>query len=138
MAINKPIEWLQFLQLWREEKYFECHEVLESLWMVSTGDAKWRYQGMIHCAVALHQQRQQNWFGMARQWLRAGVKLSRLPSDQLDDDCLRIWLQTSDAMKADAAMLRPEERDKLRRMRQQLQKLHPSNNQIMSLQDLFL
>jgi hypothetical protein len=131
------LQFLQFLQLWQEEKYFECHEVLESLWMVSTGDAKWRYQGMIHCAVALHQQRQQNWFGMARQWLRAGAKLSRLPYE-LDDDCRRIWSQTSQVVKKNVVMLEPSETAKLRRLRKRLQKNHPSNNQVMSLQDLFL
>ena len=138
MAPNEPLEWLQFLELWREEKYFECHEVLESLWVVSTGDDKWRYQGMIHCAVALHQQRLGNWFGMARQWMRADAKLSRLPSEQLDNDCRRIWLQTFQVVKANTVTLQPEERDKLRRLHQRLQKEHPSKNQILLLQDLFL
>jgi hypothetical protein len=132
-------EWERFLQLWREQKYFECHEVLESLWLVATGDAKWRYQGLIHCAVALYQYQRQNWFGMARQWLRAGAKLSCLPQEEVDADCRRIWLQTCRTVEAAAAKLTDAERARLRRLRCQLENQHPRNNEkIMPLQDVLL
>lgn len=134
---NKSTAWSQFLQFWQEEKYFECHEVLEPLWLASTGDTRWRYNGLIHCAVALHQHRRENWFGMARQWLRAGAKLSRLPQEQLDADCVKIWLQTCRIVGAAAVKLDARERAKLRKLRRQLQGQHPPHNKIMPLQDFF-
>lgn len=138
MLQHESDQWKLFLELWQEEKYFECHEVLELLWVVSAGDAKWRYQGLIHCAVALHQHHRENWFGMARQWLRAGAKLSRLPQEQLDADCLRIWSQTCRIVEAAAGKLSQQECSKLRHLHQQLQKRHPAKNKIMPLQDVFL
>jgi len=137
--LQEADEWERFLQLWREQKYFECHEVLESLWLVSTGDARWRYQGLIHCAVALYQHQRQNWFGMARQWLRAGAKLSCLPQEDVDADCGRIWLQTSQAVEAATAKLTDAERVRLQQLRRRLEKRYPRNNEkIMPLQDVFL
>lgn len=132
-------EWEQFLLLWQEEKYFECHEVLESLWLDAIGDAKWRYQGLIHCAVALYQHQRQNWFGMARQWLRAGAKLSCLPEQKVDADCWRIWLQTSRIVEAAAMRLTEEERARLRQLRFKLENRYPRNNEkIMPQQDVLL
>jgi len=132
-------QWELFLQLWRGQKYFECHEVLESLWLVATGDARWRYQGLIHCAVALYQYQRQNWFGMARQWLRAGAKLSCLPEQKVDAQCWDIWSQTSRMVGAAAARLTEEERARLRQLRRRLKNRYPRNNEkIMPLQDVFL
>jgi len=131
MVQNELEQWMLFLQLWREEKYFECHEVLELLWLKAEGNARWRYQGLIHCAVALHHLQQENWFGMARQWLRAGAKLSHLPQDQRDDVCQQIWSQTCRNVKATAGKLSGLEREKLRRLYARLQMQHPFITQIM-------
>jgi predicted metal-dependent hydrolase len=125
MVQNELEQWLLFLQLWREEKYFECHEVLELLWLNAKGNARWRYQGLIHCAVALHHLQQENWFGMARQWLRAAAKLSHLSTDELDSDCKEIWSQTSLNVEAATGKLSQLEREKLQRLYARLQKHHP-------------
>ena len=139
MVQNEIDQWLLFLRLWREEKYFECHEVLELLWLVSTGDAKRRYQGLIHCAVALYQHQRRNWFGMARQWLRAGAKLSCLPTDMVDVDCRNIWLQTSRIVESATAKLTDAELCRLRQLQQRLENRYPRNNEtIKPLQDVFL
>lgn len=124
-------QWSLFLRLWREEEYFECHEVLELLWLAAEGNARWRYQGLIHCAVALHHMQQENWFGMARQWLRAGAKLSQFPQDQLDDECRQIWMQTCRNVEAATDKLSRLECEKLRRLYSRLQKHQPFNTQIM-------
>ena len=139
MLQDESDQWALFLRLWQKEEYFECHEVLESLWLVAAGDERWRYQGLIHCAVALHQYRRGNWFGMARQWLRAGAKLSHLPQDLVDENCLRIWRQTSGTVMAAADKLNRLERGKLRLLQRKLQNRHPANNnKIEPLQDVFL
>ena len=43
----------EFIRLFNEERFFEAHEVLEELWLVSSGEQKTFYQGLIQCAVAL-------------------------------------------------------------------------------------
>jgi predicted metal-dependent hydrolase len=43
----------EFIRLFNEERFFEAHEVLEELWLVSNGEQKTFYQGLIQCAVAL-------------------------------------------------------------------------------------
>lgn len=68
-------EYSQFWQLWREEKFFECHEVLEELWRQTNGRQKWFYGGLINAAVAVYQHRRGNFWGAARQLTRARVKL---------------------------------------------------------------
>jgi predicted metal-dependent hydrolase len=55
---EKDHRFLEFIQLFNSEKFFEAHEVLEELWLETTGARKQFYQGLIQCAVALaHWQR---------------------------------------------------------------------------------
>jgi predicted metal-dependent hydrolase len=72
---DAPIEYSQFWQLWSEEKFYACHEVLEELWRRTPGRERWFLNGLINCAVALYQHRRRNAVGAARQLLRAQVKL---------------------------------------------------------------
>lgn len=72
---SAPHEYSCFWQLWQEEKFFECHEVLEDLWRATVGPKRLFYNGLIHCAVALYQQRRGNGWGAMRQLRRAQVKL---------------------------------------------------------------
>jgi predicted metal-dependent hydrolase len=72
---DAPIEYSQFWQLWSEEKFYECHEVLEELWRRTPGRERWFLNGLINCAVAVYQHRRGNAVGAARQLLRAQVKL---------------------------------------------------------------
>jgi predicted metal-dependent hydrolase len=43
----------EFIRLFNEGHFFEAHEILEELWLVSHGEQKTFYQGLIQCAVAL-------------------------------------------------------------------------------------
>ncbi len=72
---DDSIEYSMFWQLWHEERFFECHEVLEELWKRTSGSERWFYAGLIHCAVARYQHRRGNAYGACRQWWRATVKL---------------------------------------------------------------
>ncbi|HEX8237182.1 MAG TPA: DUF309 domain-containing protein [Abditibacteriaceae bacterium] len=72
---DAPNEYSQFWQLWSEERFYECHEVLEELWRRTTGKERWFLNGLINCAVAVYQHRRGNAVGAARQLLRAQVKL---------------------------------------------------------------
>ena len=72
---DAPIEYSMFWQLWREERFFECHEVLEELWKRTKTRERWFYNGLIHCAVSIYQHRRGNAIGACRQLVRAQVKL---------------------------------------------------------------
>ena len=76
---DAPREYSQFWQLWREEKFFECHEVLEHLWRATPDESRVFLNGLIHAAVALYQHRRGNAEGAARQLVRAREKLKYPP-----------------------------------------------------------
>jgi predicted metal-dependent hydrolase len=43
----------EFIRLFNHQAFFEAHEVLEALWLETTGEQKLFYQGLIQCAVSL-------------------------------------------------------------------------------------
>jgi uncharacterized protein len=61
------------IQLFNDEQFFECHEVLEEVWMQVSGEQKIFLQGIIQVAVALHHLKRDNLVG-ARRLLDAGTK----------------------------------------------------------------
>ncbi len=71
----------EFWGLWREEKFWACHEALEAIWQRETGPRRTFLNGLIHGAVAIFQHRRGNPNGAARQLLRAQIKLkAHLPA----------------------------------------------------------
>lgn len=74
-----PAEYLRGIELFNAGEYFRCHEVLESIWLVSCGREKLFYQGLIMAAVALYHY-ELGRFGAARTMYRkAKARLERLP-----------------------------------------------------------
>ena len=72
-----PPDLAEFWELWREEKFWACHEALEDVWKLeSDANRKQFLQGLIHGAVAVFQFRRGNFVGAARQYTRARVRLS--------------------------------------------------------------
>jgi len=66
----------EFWELWRQEKFWACHEALEEVWKrESDAPRKQFLQGLIHGAVAVFQFRRGNFVGAARQFVRARVRL---------------------------------------------------------------
>ena len=49
--------FLEGLHLFNEKEYFECHEVIEDLWLKTPSDDEWRdlYKGVIQAAASLYQ-----------------------------------------------------------------------------------
>ena len=43
----------EFIRLFNERLFFEAHEILEELWLETSGEQKLFYQGLIQCAVSL-------------------------------------------------------------------------------------
>jgi uncharacterized protein len=57
--------------------FFECHEILEAVWLEASGEDKIFLQGLIQVAVSFYHLRRRNFAGSSR-LLRAGLeKLSR-------------------------------------------------------------
>lgn len=49
-----PPEYLRGIDLFNAGEYYECHEVLEDIWVISCGQEKLFYQGIIMAAVAFY------------------------------------------------------------------------------------
>jgi len=45
---------LEGLALYHNHDFFRCHDVLEQVWLQTTGPSKAFYQGLIQAAVAFH------------------------------------------------------------------------------------
>ena len=62
------------LQLFNEQEFYSCHDVLEHLW--GFGDLQWRsfYQGLLHLAVSMYHLERENIRG-AISLLDSGVAL---------------------------------------------------------------
>ena len=64
---------LQGIDLFNNQKFFACHEVLEEAWLEASGGEKTFLQGLIQIAVALHHLGNENRLG-ARRLLVAGIE----------------------------------------------------------------
>ncbi len=53
MALTLDPRYLQYFELYRQEKFFEAHEVLEGLWRETKGETRDFYHGLIQLAAAL-------------------------------------------------------------------------------------
>jgi len=53
----------QAVQLFNEQEFFACHDVLEELWSETLGSDRFFLQGLIHAAVALFHFREGNLAG---------------------------------------------------------------------------
>lgn len=45
-------QYLEYIELFNERDFYDCHEVLEDLWLDYHGPARRFYQGLIHLASA--------------------------------------------------------------------------------------
>ena len=72
---TSPPDLVEFWSLWRQEKFWACHEALEEVWHRESGARRLFLNGLIHGAVAVFQHRRGNAVGAARQRLRATIKL---------------------------------------------------------------
>lgn len=67
----------EFWELWRQEKFWACHEALEEVWRQEIEPRRSFLNGLIHGAVAIFQHRRGNSNGAARQLVRAKIKLEK-------------------------------------------------------------
>ncbi|QKG83533.1 DUF309 domain-containing protein [Kroppenstedtia pulmonis] len=77
--------YVQFIYYFnRERDYFECHEVLEELWLEEGRDLL--YQGLLQVAVALYHYRNGNRNGARKLFYASLQKLAPYPGDSLGID----------------------------------------------------
>lgn len=79
--------YIKFFELFNEQEFYECHEVLEDLWLEETTcPERPFYQGLIQTATAFYHLRNGNLTG-ARKLFESGLKyLSSYPDQTMDFD----------------------------------------------------
>lgn len=68
------------IECFNRREFFECHEVLEELWLAETPEEKPFYQGLIQVASAFHHFRRGNLRGARSLLERGSEKLRGYPS----------------------------------------------------------
>ena len=63
----------QGIDLFNREEFFECHEVLEQLWVPARQSDRWFLQSLIHFSVGFYHYRLKNITGASKQ-LNKGLK----------------------------------------------------------------
>ncbi len=98
--------YLQFFSLFRQEKFFEAHEVLESLWRERQGEEREFYHGLIQLAAALVHYQKGNLKGAKELYRTAsgyleryrpvyqGVSVARVLKDF--ERFLQVWSESPD------------------------------------------
>ncbi|MCM8748398.1 DUF309 domain-containing protein [Thermomicrobiaceae bacterium CFH 74404] len=71
---------LEGVALFNRGEFFECHEILETLWRAESDPVRYLYQGILQIGVAFHHLRRANWIGAIRQLERGLAKLERYPA----------------------------------------------------------
>jgi hypothetical protein len=78
--------YLKFFDLFNERDFYECHEVLEDLWMETVDENRLYYQGLIQTATAFYHLENGNLAG-ARKLFESGLGyLERYPEKCLSFD----------------------------------------------------
>lgn len=72
--------YLEYFRLFREEKFFEAHEVLEALWRETRGDEREFYHGLIQLAAVLVHFQKSNLAGAKELFRKAAGYLRGYPA----------------------------------------------------------
>jgi mutator protein MutT len=76
-------EYLEGIRLFNSGCYFECHEMIEDLWMKVEGLDKIHYQALIQASVGVHHYKNGNWPGAIGMYEKALAKWNHLPDNYL-------------------------------------------------------
>ena len=76
MSTELPESYLKGIELFNEEEFFECHDVLEELWSEAVGEERKFLQGLIQAAVALFHFGNENLGGARKMCVTACEKLT--------------------------------------------------------------
>ncbi len=73
MRDSFEIEFLEGVALFNEERFYECHDAIEDIWLRESSDQRAFLQGLIQAAVAFHHYQEGKW-GAARSMLRLSLE----------------------------------------------------------------
>jgi predicted metal-dependent hydrolase len=118
----------EFWELWRQEKFWACHEALEEVWQHETEPRKQFLNGLIHGAVAVFQHRRGNFVGAARQLTRAQVKLNRHRPSYEGVDCDAFLAGIDAEIAPSLAQLSDKQRVSLRELETRLRLKYADEN----------
>jgi hypothetical protein len=85
-----PRGYYDFIALFNDWQFHECHETLEAVWLDTRGPERDFYQGLIHVATAFHHIERGNMKG-ARLLLQSGHKLLEAYPDDFRHFPLGAW-----------------------------------------------
>ncbi len=89
-----PEEFLRGIELFNQGRFFECHEVWETIWLKSEGEWREFLHAMIQAAAAFHHAQRGNLKGAMSLARKAICKFEKLPqvvrNFDSDDFCLAI------------------------------------------------
>ena len=86
MSEDYPAKYLEGLQLFNEEDFYECHDVLEELWAEVLGEEKKFYQGLIQASVALFHFGNENFGGARKLYFSSRKLLEAYPAEYMGVD----------------------------------------------------
>lgn len=81
----------QGLELYKNQQYYLCHEVLEEVWREDEGDRRQLIQAIIQTAVACYHCLRGNRQGALTLSSRALTRLLRLPTQLTDQDSCSVF-----------------------------------------------
>ncbi len=67
------VEFQAGIALFNEERFYECHDAIEDIWLRESSDQRSFLQGLIQAAVAFHHYQEGKW-GAARSMLRLSIE----------------------------------------------------------------
>lgn len=77
--LNFPEKYIEGIEAFNSGQYFECHELLESLWLEVGGNLGLFYQALIQIAVAIYHLEGENLFGAISLCDAGLAKLTKVP-----------------------------------------------------------
>lgn len=89
-------ELLRGIALFNRGEYFDCHEVLESLWQSAPEPERSFLHALIQVAAALHHAQRGNHKGARSVWQRARAKLVTLPERMMQVETAALINQMDD------------------------------------------
>jgi len=78
--------------LFNQQKYWECHESLEEVWLEEPGPVRNVYWAVIQVAAAMIHYRERNLIGARGLLFKAKEKFKRVENMKIENDCLNQYL----------------------------------------------
>ena len=106
---NPPKKFLEAIDQFNREEYYECHDTLENLWRAEKGGIRNLYKGILQIGVGIYHGRRSNLRGALR-LISSGMELTR----RFGPFCLGIdvelFLQTNGQLKDELEKMEPGQR----------------------------